>query len=328
MINICKILHGSHLYGLNTHQSDTDYKGVFLPSLKDLILKTDSKHISKNSNNSDLRNTNKDIDFEMFSLHSFLDMVSTGQPMVLEMLFAPREMVIENSAYWEAIRSIRQNLLTSTTKAFVGYCKGQASKYCVKGDRLNTLDKCLDLFKSFNPLDNVTSYSNVLLSQMGGDKYFSSSISEDSHGDSFTILGKKFYFNAKVQTVVDSLKSTRKRYGNRSKITQEMGGKDWKALSHAVRIAIEIKELLTDGKITLPLKDKDREYVMRIKLGKINLIDVENELTLLLDDINSLQVKSTLPKELNKDVLWSLILGAYKVEFKDDNDYSISHWEY
>lgn len=35
---IVKMKFGSHLYGTNTEDSDVDYKGVFLPSKKEILL--------------------------------------------------------------------------------------------------------------------------------------------------------------------------------------------------------------------------------------------------------------------------------------------------
>ena len=35
-----KCKHGSHLYGLNTPNSDIDYKGIFMPDLNELLLET------------------------------------------------------------------------------------------------------------------------------------------------------------------------------------------------------------------------------------------------------------------------------------------------
>ena len=38
MEEIVKILYGSHLYGTDTKHSDRDYKGVYIPGWRDIIL--------------------------------------------------------------------------------------------------------------------------------------------------------------------------------------------------------------------------------------------------------------------------------------------------
>jgi len=59
---------GSTLYGTNTPDSDTDYKGIFLPSKESCFLNTQNKHISYTSGKSNSKNGTDDIDFELWSL--------------------------------------------------------------------------------------------------------------------------------------------------------------------------------------------------------------------------------------------------------------------
>ena len=41
---IVKSIFGSHLYGTNTENSDTDYKGIYLPSKNDCYLNNVKKY--------------------------------------------------------------------------------------------------------------------------------------------------------------------------------------------------------------------------------------------------------------------------------------------
>ena len=64
---------GSHLYGTNTPDSDTDYKGIYLPTAKEIVLGTYKKTISISRNKADKeRNTKDDVDNEFFSLDRYL----------------------------------------------------------------------------------------------------------------------------------------------------------------------------------------------------------------------------------------------------------------
>ena len=312
---ICKILCGSHLYGLNTPQSDTDYKGVFLPPVKDLILNRASHHIDKSTNKSDNRNTKDDIDFEMFSLHQFLHLVATGQPMAIEMMFAPKEMVVATSEIWESIVNVREQLLTRTAKSFVGYCKGQASKYCMKGDRLASLEKCYQAFSNCHPTTSLSYYFDVFCKSMNGVDYFEVFDADEKHGRSFNIVGKKFYETATIETITDSLLHTIDKYGERTRTTMRMEGRDWKAISHAVRIAVEVIELLTDKVITLPLPPPPREFIKKVKKGEVTLELVESHLDHLLREVEDAQKNSTLPSKFNSDLANQLIENAYKINF-------------
>lgn len=317
-IILCKILCGSNLYGLDTPESDKDYKGVFLPIVKDLMLDKAPQHISKNTNNTDKRNTKDDIDFEMFSLQRFLHLVSEGEPIAVEMLFAPDNMIIETSDIWKEVVKVRHQLLTKTIRAFVGYCKGQASKYCMKGERLSSLEFCLKSLKRFDTKFELPWFT-YLVEEMRGMKYFETFEIEGNHGRSFSILKKKFYETAKIETVMQSLEHTINKYGDRTKVTQEMGGKDWKSLSHAIRIAIEVREILGSGTLTLPLVGESRDYALNVKLGKFSLDHVENRLNMLLEDVNNFQETSTLPEKFNRDLADKLILDAYNYKNINNN---------
>lgn len=61
--------HGSHLYGTNTEKSDTDYKGIFLPSIEDYLLQKVQKTITQNTGDGKSKNSNTDIDDQLFSLN-------------------------------------------------------------------------------------------------------------------------------------------------------------------------------------------------------------------------------------------------------------------
>jgi predicted nucleotidyltransferase len=65
----CKF--GSDLYGTNTENSDVDYKSVFIPDGKDLILQKAAKHLQNNTKDNDItKNSKDDIDDESFSIKS------------------------------------------------------------------------------------------------------------------------------------------------------------------------------------------------------------------------------------------------------------------
>ena len=53
---ICKIMHGSHLYGTNTENSDLDYKGIYLPSKKEYFTQQVKKCIDHSTNKSNTIN--------------------------------------------------------------------------------------------------------------------------------------------------------------------------------------------------------------------------------------------------------------------------------
>lgn len=49
MKTIVKTIAGSHLFGLNTENSDTDYKGIYLPSAEQILLSSYPETISQST---------------------------------------------------------------------------------------------------------------------------------------------------------------------------------------------------------------------------------------------------------------------------------------
>ena len=90
---LMKTKFGSHLYGTDTPNSDLDYKGVYLPSPREMFLNKIPKSITKNTSNNQSKNTCKDIDHEIYSLHYFLDLALKGETAALDMLHASQRVV-------------------------------------------------------------------------------------------------------------------------------------------------------------------------------------------------------------------------------------------
>ena len=93
---------GSHLYGTATETSDHDFKGVFLPTIWDILLGKIPKAYHYNSKKgNEERNTEKDIDIEIYSLHYFIDLACQGQTVALDMVHAPGDCLLVNTAGWQ-----------------------------------------------------------------------------------------------------------------------------------------------------------------------------------------------------------------------------------
>lgn len=145
---LLKSKFGSHLYGCSTDKSDTDYKGIFLPSEGDLILQKVSKSINNSTKkNCNQKNTSDDIDYELYSLHYFLELASQGETVALDMLHIPRGFEEITSPEWEFIRKNRNKFYTKNLKAYLGYCRTQASKYGIRSSRMHTVQEVITILK-------------------------------------------------------------------------------------------------------------------------------------------------------------------------------------
>jgi len=141
------MIFGSHLYGTDTPESDTDYKGIFLPTRDEVLLGRIPRHFGETTGNDRSKNTKDDTDIELFSLHEFIKLACEGQTIALDMLHAPVDKWIDSTIIWSDIVHDREKFYTKNLKAFVGYARRQAAKYGIKGSRLDAAKAVLDLFE-------------------------------------------------------------------------------------------------------------------------------------------------------------------------------------
>ncbi len=88
--HLVELRAGSHLYGTATAASDTDLKAVYLPTARDILLQRARPTVTEErAREHDERNRPGDVDRESYSLQRYLDLVVAGQPIAIEMLFAP-----------------------------------------------------------------------------------------------------------------------------------------------------------------------------------------------------------------------------------------------
>lgn len=331
MDTIVKIRFGSHLYGTNTENSDMDYKGIYLPDMRNVILQNVEKSISTNTKVGNGKNTKDDIDSEMYSLQYFMKMLMDGQTVALDMLFANDENIVETSDIWREICNNREMFIHKNTKAFVGYCRTQAAKYGIKGSRICAIktvvksiseimkktkmvqyirddgyewtkssvrepvyNKLKDCFEELPVCEHVTKYMDKISRQM-----------------IYEICGRKFQESCELSHVLKCLNKILDNYGQRARMAENNENIDWKAISHAFRVCYEIKELLKYHKITFPLKEA--EFIKDIKQGKMHYKkDMMGEkLETLMQEVEDESKKSTLPEMVEQKVYDDFIVKIY-----------------
>lgn len=163
MKTLVKMIFGSQLYGTSSEESDTDYKGMFLPSRDECFLDKIPKSIN-NTTGGKGKNTADDVDEEMYSLQYFMHLAHKGEMIVLDMLHAPDDMIIETSDIWEELRKNRSMFYSKNMHGYLGYIRKQTAKYSVKGERLAAMKEALDYLRTFYNENRVT---NFLLKAFG-----------------------------------------------------------------------------------------------------------------------------------------------------------------
>jgi hypothetical protein len=137
---IVEMRFGSHLYGTATAQSDLDYKAVYVPEARDILLQRVKNTITQSpEKQAGDRNAPGDIDREAHSLQRYLELLAEGQTMALDMLFAPAwAMTRPPAPLWTEIQENAARLVTRRASAFLRYCRQQANKYGIKGSRVSS----------------------------------------------------------------------------------------------------------------------------------------------------------------------------------------------
>jgi len=122
------------------------------------------------------------------------------------------------------------------------------------------------------------------------------------------VLGKKFAPTVTLEYLQAKLIDMQEQYGDRAR--KAVDNIDWKALSHALRVVLEVRELLSTNFIKFPLRD--RVYLKYIKVGELPVDDVIASLEMYIGDVDELLKTTTLPAKQNTDLVNSYILSLYK----------------
>jgi hypothetical protein len=327
MKTILELKFGSHLYGTNTPESDVDMKAIYLPSAREIVLGNYHKTIMKGRKKEKCeRNTKDDVDVEIFSLDRFLELLCDGQTVALDILFAPADMytMIDPNYGWiiSEIYKHRHELLNKNVNAFVGYARQQAAKYGVKGSRMDALNRVMALLEQANDYDRLAAWSPAIYQLADESKDLVSlektplievvMIPGPNKVDLMPHLhcaGRKIPFQATVKQAKTVYGKILAGYGERAHKAHLAGGKDWKALSHAIRVNGEAKELLETGFITFPRPDKD--YLLQVKQGLVPFDEVSEVIEKGLVDLMISQEKSKLRNEPNREWAQDLVAKVY-----------------
>ena len=339
---------GSKLYGTDSENSDTDIKGVFLPFSKDLLLNKAPKHYVLNSGKQGVKNTKEDVDITYYSLHYFLELLSKGETNAMDLFFAYTnyEKVIVDSKIWSILIDNKNKIITKNIKSYLGYCKSQCIKFSIKGEKLKNYstfekfcEKCLDkknengdtetLFNCLNIQYNNDEASTLMSKPIipnpgerfkiifsketefnfGDHCYFETAQNKESY---LTISDVKFQLNDSIKSAYHKIQKVIASYGKRAEKAVDNNGVDWKAISHCVRVILQVEELLTTNKITFPLINAN--FVKAIKYNTSSMTYeeimswIENHI-MHIEEV--LLPKSTLREKADFQWIEEFILNCY-----------------
>ena len=298
---VCEMLFGSHLYGLDTPNSDKDYKGIILPSKKQLLLGQTCFHVDESTNKNSTKNSKDDIDKTYYSLQYFVNLACQGETVALDMLHGSDDKVIINSDIWKFLVDNRSKFYTKNMKAYVGYVRKQAAKYGAKGSRLAEIERVLNIANSakhetlvgFLPIEESDVVKWI---EYKGNKYLE-------------VCGSKYQDNLLVSFLKRDLQKHYDKYGERTRLAKENNFADWKSLSHAIRAGFQARDIFTKGYFEYPLAETS--ILMDVKQGKMDFNIVEPLLSSLVEEVTELANTSTYPETVDREFWDNFIIDSH-----------------
>jgi hypothetical protein len=321
MRNIVTIKFGSHLYGTTTPTSDLDFKSVYVPSARDILLQRVKGSINNARQKAEKeKNLPGEIEEESYSLQRYLELASEGQTVALDILFAPEWSMMEPQAReWCELVDNRSRLLTKRSAAFVGYCRQQANKYGIKGSRVAAARVALTLLKSLvdehGSTPKLAQFEAEISGRISGIEHMVIVDIPLASGHlirHWDVCGRKLPFTASIKNARDIVQRLVDEYGQRALQAETHQGVDWKALSHAVRVATQAIEFLGTGHVTFPLPNA--QHVLAIKTGKLSYQDVSCEIEDLLERVEAAALVSALPEAPDRQWIDDFVERVYRAE--------------
>lgn len=135
-------IRGSHLYGLNTENSDEDHGGIYIEPLESIMgLGIGFPEVVCDKNN----------DETWYSFKKYMSLLLNSNPNILESLYVPKDKILYMHPVWEEVLKERDKFITKKCfGSFMGYAKTQLEKaYKLKSRIVNPV------FEKLSPLDFV-----------------------------------------------------------------------------------------------------------------------------------------------------------------------------
>lgn len=278
---------GAHMYGTDTPESDLDFLGVFLPTREQLLMNKVPSYAKLP--------TESGYDILLWSIYHFMELACQGETMAVDLLHSPYPCwQMYNPGIWDQLRTARHMFYTKNMTAFVSYARKEATKYGVKGERLNELKNVMECLKSF---DGNLRLKNIW-DELPEGKYVHF-FNDDKPVRTYEVCGRKYQETVKVSYAISRLTLLLTDYGKRAKIAAENDGIEWKSLSHAYRVVEQLYCILKQGEYEYPLPNN--AFIKGIKLGKFDFNSVvQPALADSIDDVEKLMAESNLPETVDK----------------------------
>ncbi|WNL50621.1 tRNA nucleotidyltransferase [Ruegeria phage RpAliso] len=326
MQEVFRCVAGSRLFGTANENSDWDYKAVYIPDARTLLLEGGVKAVQTSTGDAKSKNDETDVDMTSFSMQKYVGLLNKMETNAVEMLFSPNmldESGEEHVAWpFRMLHENRFKVLCDKKAPFLGFAHAQAMRYAVRGERLQVLDALCTLLRGLDPKRPVIEQVSVIeLTKTGATVYakrqpYARGLRGFRMIDFVEVYGRECAVTVKAKEMLDIYEKPLLQAGKRSKASME-GGTDWKGIYHAQRVVDEGLELFSTGELRFPLANAS--YYRDIRTGTLDLDEVLNRFEGKVQELEELtpipEFRETPDKEWGDEFIASLheqvVVDAY-----------------
>lgn len=345
------VIRGSHAYGTNIETSDTDYAGVFIQPLDDILGLNYKEQINDDTN-----------DTVIYELRRFLGLLATNNPTVLELLNTPEDCIIYKDPIFDMILENRDKFITKgCANSFGGYARQQIGKakgqnkkqnwekdkvtrkdildfcYVIEGQDSIPLTKWFDKYIYQQELCGVVNIPNARdmyalyydhhktigykgLIKVGGDNVGISNqlrLSSIPRGEEpiavFTYNKDGYSQHCKDYNSYQTWLAERNeaRWVDVKSHGQKIDGKN---MMHCVRLMGMAREI-GEGKGIVVRRDNAKELIS-IRKGEVDLQTLINNVESEIKEIDNIFAESNLPNKVDNVMVNDLIVEIRKEVYK------------
>jgi predicted nucleotidyltransferase len=137
------------------------------------------------------------------------------------------------------------------------------------------------------------------------------------HGEELQALAPAFVSKRAGRAFLGYLDAQRRgllgeRHATRTRELSSEHGYDTKYAMHALRIAYQGIELITCGRISLPVPEPARAHLMAVRRGELPLEDVVADLREKTGELEQAVLRSSLPEEADRAAVDLFLISAYE----------------
>jgi predicted nucleotidyltransferase len=323
---IFECISGSQAYGLNTPDSDVDYRGCVIPPIDYLLGLYEFNQAEEKSPR----------DRTIYNIVKFVKLAIENNPNILELLFIPEDCIIKTSSYWIDLVWIREQFLSKKCKhTYSGYAYSQIKRVKTHREWLLNPPTHRPTRQEFGlpehqkmSAEYMGAIESIIRSETGAKQ------EEIEKAETVIIVETDFipadimhlyekeraYRNAKMKwEQYQNWKATRNP--KRAELEAKYG-LDTKHMGHTFRLLIQGEEILSKGTLSVRLSSENIEFIKSVKNGEYSydeLMEMAETHVVHLDELYKTSIlRNSADKKKINDVMIGIIQDFYVGEIAVD----------